>query len=112
RSSFARARRASGHHWPLPWSAIARRGGAMDDPNEPAPYASPEQGEEEEKNHSDRPALDAFSKWSNYLLVTTVAAVGWISSGHVKFRNVMSSHSKTLRTASELGTPRSALTMK
>lgn len=31
------------------------------------------------------PALEAFSRWSNYLLVTTVAAVGWISSGVIKF---------------------------
>jgi uncharacterized membrane protein YhdT len=27
-------------------------------------------------------ALEAFKDWSNYLLVTTVAAVGWISSEH------------------------------
>lgn len=27
-------------------------------------------------------ALEAFSKWSNYLLVTTVAALGWIATGH------------------------------
>lgn len=59
----------------------------MDDSNELMPEASPEQGQEEEKNRSNQPALEAFSKWSNYLLVTTVAAVGWVSSGHVKFRN-------------------------
>lgn len=36
-------------------------------------------------DHFNPAALQAFSTWSNYLLVTTVAAVGWISSGHVKF---------------------------
>jgi hypothetical protein len=36
-------------------------------------------------------ALEAFDRWSNYLLVTTVAAVGWISSDNVRF------HSDTLR---------------
>jgi hypothetical protein len=30
-------------------------------------------------------ALTAFGLWSNYLLVTTVAAVGWISSKSVTF---------------------------
>lgn len=49
--------------------------------------AFPEQGQEKEKDNFDPPGLEAFSKWSNYLLVTTVAAVGWISSGHIKFRN-------------------------
>ena len=59
----------------------------MDHSNQPALRASPAQGQEEEKDHFNPPALEAFSKWSNYLLVTTVAAVGWISSGHIKFRN-------------------------
>src|SRR5262249_36117880 len=35
--------------------------------------------------NSNQSALEAFSRWSNYLLVTTVAAVGWISSGVIKF---------------------------
>lgn len=59
----------------------------MDHSNQPALEASPKQSQEEEKDHFNPPALEAFSKWSNYLLVTTVAAVGWISSGHIKFRN-------------------------
>jgi hypothetical protein len=59
----------------------------MDHSNEPALQASPKQDQEEEKDHFNPPALEAFSKWSNYLLVTMVAAVGWISSGHIKFRN-------------------------
>jgi hypothetical protein len=30
-------------------------------------------------------ALSAFKDWSNYLLVTTVAAIGWTTSEHVCF---------------------------
>lgn len=30
-------------------------------------------------------ALDHFKDWSNYLLVTTVAALGWASTSEVKF---------------------------
>ena len=30
-------------------------------------------------------ALQAFKDWSNYLLVTTVAAVGWVASSNVEF---------------------------
>jgi hypothetical protein len=59
----------------------------MDHSSQPALEASPKQGQEKEEDHFNPPALEAFSKWSNYLLVTTVAAVGWISSGHIKFRN-------------------------
>ena len=59
----------------------------MDHSDEPARESFPKQGQEGEKNQFNPPALEAFSRWSNYLLVTTVAAAGWISSGHVKFRN-------------------------
>ena len=59
----------------------------MDHSDQPASEAFSKQGQEEKEYHFDPPALEAFSKWSNYLLVTTVAAVGWISSGHVKFHN-------------------------
>jgi hypothetical protein len=38
-------------------------------------------------NDSHKVALDAFSKWSNYLLITTVAAIGWVSSGVIRFRS-------------------------
>jgi len=42
-------------------------------------------GSGEQMEDLSQPALEAFSRWSNYLLVTTVAAVGWISSGVIKF---------------------------
>jgi hypothetical protein len=32
-----------------------------------------------------RAALQSFKDWSNYLLVTTVAATGWIASDNVEF---------------------------
>ena len=48
---------------PLSRTCAAGLGGEMDDSNESALEASPEQGQEEEKNHSDQPALEAFSKW-------------------------------------------------
>jgi hypothetical protein len=32
-------------------------------------------------------SLGAFEKWSNYLLVTTVAAVGWVGSSGVTFKS-------------------------
>ncbi len=32
-------------------------------------------------------ALQAFEKWSNYLLVTTVAAAGWIASKNLTFNS-------------------------
>jgi hypothetical protein len=32
-----------------------------------------------------RAALQSFKDWSNYLLVTTVAAIGWIASDNVEF---------------------------
>jgi hypothetical protein len=32
-----------------------------------------------------RAALQSFKDWSNYLLVTTVAAAGWIASDNVEF---------------------------
>jgi hypothetical protein len=57
----------------------------MDHSDQPALKVPPKQGQEEEKDHFNQSALETFSQWSNYLLVTTVAAVGWISSGHVKF---------------------------
>jgi hypothetical protein len=40
-------------------------------------------------NHADRAqsALSAFKEWSNYLLVTTVASIGWIASKNVSFTN-------------------------
>jgi hypothetical protein len=38
-------------------------------------------------------ALQAFKDWSNYLLITTVASVGWIASSNVRF------HSGALRSA-------------
>jgi hypothetical protein len=59
----------------------------MDRPIQQTQEAFPKQGEGVEKNRFNPAALEAFSAWSNYLLVTTVAAVGWISSGHVKFRS-------------------------
>ena len=62
----------------------------MDHSSQPALKPFPEQDQEDEKDHFNPPALEAFSKWSNYLLVTTVAAVGWISSGHIKFHNEFS----------------------
>lgn len=33
-------------------------------------------------------ALEFFKDWSNYLLVTTVAALGWIASGDIAFSSV------------------------
>ena len=30
-------------------------------------------------------ALQSFKDWSNYLLIATVAAVGWIASNNVRF---------------------------
>lgn len=33
-------------------------------------------------------ALEFFKDWSNYLLVTTVAAVGWVAAGDIDFSSV------------------------
>ena len=40
-----------------------------------------------DKDDAKVAALQAFEKWSNYLLVTTVAAAGWTASKNVAFNS-------------------------
>ncbi|MEV5719353.1 hypothetical protein AB0L41_36170 [Amycolatopsis mediterranei] len=45
-----------------------------------------EKGDEFASEDPKIAALEAFERWSNYLLVATVAAIGWVASKNVVFR--------------------------
>ena len=52
----------------------------MDHSDQSALKVPPKQDQEEEEDYFNQSALETFSQWSNYLLVTTVAAVGWMEA--------------------------------
>jgi len=52
------------------------------------PWARPRAGGIRDMSEGNTPAQEAlahFKDWSNYLLVTTVAAVGWLGAANVQF---------------------------